>query len=145
MKKYILFLLLALSLFSCNKQSEFEKRLVKSKWVLLDSEDLKGEFDEWPSGYCRFLDDGSYKNFDITGSEMPFINNDGSERKEPFLWSYDSDEKVLMINNHKLKVLSIEEDTIRMANDTFRAMLYNIDKTHAKLKKGPGRCLGGKS
>ncbi|MHA3787468.1 hypothetical protein ACX0HA_04595 [Flavobacterium hauense] len=143
MKRHFLLLLLAIVLFSCNRQSDFEKKLIEGKWVDHEGDALTDEIDKWPSVYLRFYEDGSYMNFHITGSEMPLINDDGSESKEPFLWSYDPDEKVLMVNKRKFKVLSIEGDTIRMVKETSHLMLYNIDKTYPKLKKGPGHCLGG--
>jgi hypothetical protein len=144
MKKHLLFLL-ALSLFSCSRQSDFEKKLVAGKWVDHNGKSLTDELDKWPSVYMRFYDDGSYRAFDILGGEMPLINDDGTQSNKPFPWSYNSDEKVLMINKVILKVLSIDGDTIRMVRDTSHLMFYDITKTHEKLKKGPGRCLGGKS
>lgn len=142
MKKHLL-LLLVITLFSCNRQSDFEKKLIKSKWVMFEGKSLTDELDRWPSDYVQFYDNDSLRYFDITGSLLPQIDNEGTIINEPVKWSYIPNSKEMIINGHKLKVMSIEGDTILMVKDTSYLMLYNIDKTHAKLKKGPGRCLGG--
>lgn len=142
MRKYLL-LLLILTLLSCNRQTDFEKKLLEGKWVDHEGNVLTDEVDKWPSVYLRFYEDGSYRSFHIIGRETPLINEDGTQSKKPFPWSYESDEKVLIINGHKLKVMSIDGDTIRMVKDTSCLMFYDITKTQEKLKKGPGRCLGG--
>jgi hypothetical protein len=143
MKKY-LFLLFLLTLFSCNRQTDFEKKLVKSKWVMFKGKALKEEVDRWPNSYFIFKEDGTTKSCDmLSDQEDMLINKDGSERLEPLHWSYNDATKELNIEDTKLKMLSTEGDTIRFLRDTTTIMIYNIDKTEAKLKKGPGRCLGG--
>ena len=144
MKKHFLFLLFAITLLSCNSQSDFEKKLVKSKWVYHEGKTLTDEIDRWPIDYYTFTEGGLFKCFWISsGEEREGVNDDGSANNDPIFWSYDSDKEELIINNLKHKMLSIEGDTIRLKRDTTNIMFYNIDKTQVKLKKGPGRCLGG--
>lgn len=111
---------------------------------MFEGKALKEEIDKWPNSYTIFKEDGIVKSFYLYSDEEHMrINDDGSERKDPFFWSYNSDNKELIINNINLKILLVEGDTIHLLRDTTNIMLYNIDKTEAKLRKGPGRCLGG--
>lgn len=105
---------------------------------------LKEEVDRWPNSYFVFAEDGTATIYDMYSDiEIMGVNDDGSEISEPMHWTYKPDEKDLIINDVTLKVLSTEGDTIRLLRDTTNSMLYNIDKTYTKLKKGPGMCLGG--
>lgn len=143
MKKYLLVLLMTATL-SCSQRSAFEYKLIESKWVMFVGKTLKEENDKWPNGYFIFREDGSANSVDIYSDEENIrMNEDGSIIHQPLLWSYKSGSKELILNDVKLKVLSIEGDTIHLLSDTTNIMLYNIDKAQAKLKKGPGMCLGG--
>ncbi|PZR24428.1 MAG: hypothetical protein DI539_00180 [Flavobacterium psychrophilum] len=142
--KQLLFLLLALALFSCNRQSDLEKKLIASKWVVLEGKTLEKEGDKWPSDYYTFHADGEFKSlYMYSDEESTRFGNDGSVINDPMLWSYDADKKILILNGHKCKVLAVESDTVFLVRDTTHLILYNIDKTYPKLKKGPGHSLGG--
>jgi len=134
------------TLFSCNRQTDFEKMLIGSKWVLHEGKTLEKELDKWPNSYYLFKNDGTIKDFFMYPDgdvENMNVNADGSEIIDHLIWNYNSDNKELSIDVHKLKVISVEGDTIRLLLGTTNIMLYNIDKTYDKLRKGPGRCLGG--
>lgn len=142
--KQLLFLLLALILFSCNRQSDLEEKLIKSKWVVLEGKTLKKETGNWPNDYYVFDADGVFKSLLMySDEENTIFNDDGSVRDTPLLWNYDANKKILTINGHKCKVLAVESDTVFLVRDTTHLILYNIDKTYPKLKKGPGHSLGG--
>lgn len=141
--KRILFLLFALALFSCNRQSDFEKDLIRGKWVMFKGKSLKDEHDRWPNAYSRFFDGGEYKILDVYSDteEQPIAIN--GEKIKPKDWSYISEEDKLIISGNEFRVLSVKADTLYMRKDTIDFILYDITKTQEKLKKGPGRCLGG--
>lgn len=136
--KQLLFLLLAIALFCCNRQSALEEKLIKSKWVLYEGTTLRNEFDKWPPTYLRFYDNGKVKEC-LISSEVVFISKKQAKIRDD--WKYTSEK--LNLFGKEFKVLAVEGDTIRLQRDTTNFMLYNIDKTYPKLKKGPGRCLGG--
>lgn len=136
MKKTILLLSL-LVLISCEKRSDIEKMLIDGKWVLFKGSTLRNEVDKWPNGYIKFHENGSFKNYTL--EDEPEIY----EQREYLKWEYISSNNKLIIKDHELKILSIEGDTIHMLRDTVDIMIYDIKKTQAILKKGPGRCLGG--
>lgn len=139
--KRILFLLFALAMFSCNRQSDFEKKLLAGKWVMHEGQSLTDEIDKWPATYYKFFDDGDYKIMHMpSATEMPGVDD---IKPKSLTWRYIGEDKTLVIYGVKLKVLFTKADTIYMQRDTTNFMLYNIDKTYSKLKKGPGRCLGG--
>ncbi|PZR24429.1 MAG: hypothetical protein DI539_00185 [Flavobacterium psychrophilum] len=141
--KQLLFLLLAVALFSCHTQSYFEKDLIRGKWVMFEGKSLKDEHDRWPNAYFRFFDCGEYKNLDVYSDteEQPIaINGEKIKLKN---WSYIPEEDKLIIYGNEFRVLSVKADTIYMRKDTIDFILYDITKTQEKLKKGPGRCLGG--
>ena len=140
--KQLLFLLLALILFSCDRQSDLEEKLIKSKWVVLEGKNLKKETDNWPNDYYVFEADGVFKSLLMySDEENTIFNDDGSVRNTPLLWNYDANKKILTINGHKCKVLAVDNDAIRMLRDTSHFTLYNIDKVYPKLKETSGMRL----
>jgi hypothetical protein len=134
MKKIFLLLPLIVFLFGC--KSDFEQKLVKSKWVLCSGTKCN---DKWPNTYYRFYENGEYEDVFLYSD----IGSRFSEDSLLLFWKYEPKDNKLIMSGIELQIISIEGDTIRMRKDTTNVMLYNIDKTHAMLKKGPGRCLGG--
>ena len=104
---------------------------------------LEEEIDKWPNRYFVFNSDGTVKSFWLNSGEENMIDDNGNQVLKPFSWKYDLSTEELTIKDFKHKILSIEGDTIHMLRDTSHVMLYNINTTYVKLKKGPGRCLGG--
>lgn len=134
--KQLLFLLFAIALFSCNRQSDLEEKLIKSKWVVLEGKTLKKKTDNWPNDYYVFDADGVLKSILMySDEENTIFNDDGSVRNTPLLWNYDAEKKILTINGHKCKVLAVDSNTVFMVEGTSHLMLYNIDKVYPKLKE----------
>lgn len=129
--KRLLFLLLVITLISCKKEEDFEKKLTQSKWVYYPDE--KFDKDSWPPFYLKFYEGGSCKGFHLSGAEY---NVKQSSKR----WEYSPEGKKLVVNGHEFKVLSVEGDTIHMLSKQYnlKVMLYNVDKTLARIKRGPG-------
>ena len=124
MKKY-LFVLLLLTLFSCNRQTDFEKKLLKSKWVYYPYYKVENKLDI--RTYLKFYEDGTAKNLDIDSAEENFNFYEG--KKTDDTWEYSQKDKKLIIFGNEFKVLSVEDDTIRLfKKDEYKVLLFKIEK-----------------
>jgi hypothetical protein len=137
--KIILLVLSVLSLLACDVKTDFENKLIKSKWVVYS--DANGRKEQWPNSYFRFYADGKFDILHLPSDVSLPVTSEGQEQLHD--WRYEPEHKKLVISGYEFNVIAIEADTIRMIKDTSRVILYNIDNTYTKLKKGPGRCLGG--
>ncbi len=139
MKKYLL-LLLVLALFSCDRRTDFEKKLIDSKWI------FSMEPSNSASYYIRFYEDGNYKCFGV------FSNIEEEIPTKPLQkWGYLPEEEKLIFFGSEFKVTSVQKDTlIYMVKGSTKYSLYNYPNADGSiveplppLQKGPWRCEGG--
>lgn len=140
--KQLLFLLLAFTLFSCNRQSDLEKSLTNGKWTFFMEESRSASY------YIRFYEDGNYECYGIF-SNIELIKDNGNKPSQK--WKYLPEDKKLIFFGKEFKVTSIEKDSvIHMVKDGTKFSLYNYPNADGSIpfepstpSKGAWHCEGG--
>jgi len=135
MKKY-LFVLLLLTLFSCNRQTDFEKMLIDGDWT------FHMEENRWSTFFIRFYEDGSYKCFDASGTDF----NGADTRKISQKWEYKSEDNKFIFLGREFKITSSEQNIIHLTGNntsfTLVKSMNTIPEPEA-IEEKSWRCLGG--